>query len=215
MRFISKQTGDVEHFNVFLTLTSKEHHDNVFLNSIDEGRQHLAKRVVASRDLIPADPQGVEYILPQEDTVERMRILNAHQPEYQVFFREKVKLFMEEVLMGVLGVKEYIVRFEFQARGGVHAHTLLCVPLGLDKKSRHEAFAPIDSTIEKIHAYVEAFLQAEPNATAHDMYVNRGMAELAHELQGAPTEAGLQRAIEIVQLKHRMDHGKKTKSFLN
>ena len=204
MRFISKQTGDVEHFNVFLTLTSKEHHDNIFLNSIDEGRQHLAKRVVASRDLIPADPQGVEYILPQEDTVERMRILNAHQPEYQVFFHEKVKLFMEEVLMGVLGVKEYIVRFEFQARGGVHAHTLLCVPLGLDKKTRHEAFAPIDSTIEKIHAYVEAFLQAEPNATAHDMFVNRGMAQLARELQGAPTEAGLQRAIDIVQQKHRI-----------
>ncbi|MCP3661881.1 MAG: AAA family ATPase [Gammaproteobacteria bacterium] len=201
MRFISKQTGNVEHFNVFLTLTSKEHHDNVFLASIEEGKRHLSKRVVASQDLIPADRQGIDYILPHVDTVERMRILNTHQPEYQLFFREKVDLFMQKVLIGVLGVKEYMVRFEFQARGGVHAHILLCVPLGLDRPLRREAFCPPNQTIDKMHAYVEAFLQQEPNATAHDMRVNAGMANLARELHGEPSEAALQRTIDIMKKK--------------
>ena len=76
MRFLGVVTSYRESLNGFLTLKSLEHHDNVFLQSMKDSQDHLKKKVVMSRDRIPAQGDGdpTIYITKTEDYTARMNI---------------------------------------------------------------------------------------------------------------------------------------------
>ena len=47
---------------------------------------------------------------------------------------------MSTVLVPVLGVKDYMIRYEYQSRGAIHAHILLAIPMGISEKERDLAW---------------------------------------------------------------------------
>jgi hypothetical protein len=206
MRFLGVVTNQRESLNGFLTLTSLEHHDNVFLQSIKEGREHLDKKVVMSRDHIPAQEDGdpTIYITRTEDYTARMNIFTKHMPQYITFFLKKVDTFVEEVLHGAMGVREHMIRYEFQSRGGIHAHILLCLPVGLDKVDRDRAFKALDHTVQKIHDYIKSVWSTAPYATVQDLMAGPDFRQLVEHLGGAPSVAAMELAMTVIETQNRI-----------
>ena len=70
----------------------------------------------------------------------RRAFLLKHARYYDVFFRSRVDTFVQTVLMDAMGVKDWLVRYEYQARTAIHAHLLVVLPLGIDLEQRKAAF---------------------------------------------------------------------------
>ena len=205
IRFLEALSGGKETFNFFLTLTAKELHDTEFLQSIPAGRLHLQKIVVDNPLLIPANPPpGAEYITKAEDYFQRNRILKEHAIEHSKWFENKVKQFIDLVLKPVFGVREHLCRFEFQSRGGIHAHLLLCLPLGISREERGRAFHPTSPCVEKIQKFVRECLLLNPHSTVLDMMACPGYATLAQELRSPLSAEALGQALEVIELQDKI-----------
>ena len=205
IRFLEAMTGGKETFNFFLTLTAKEMHDTEFLQTIPAGRLHLQKIIVNNELMIPANPPpGAVYITKAEDFWQRNRLLRNYAIEHSKWFENKVNQFINLVLKPVFGVREHLVRFEFQSRGGIHAHILLCLPLGISNEERNRAFHPTSPCVDKIHAFVRQCLAQNPNCTTLDMMACPAYATLTQELRSPLSVEALGQALEVIQLQDKI-----------
>ena len=205
IRFLSAHSDSTEHFNLFVTLTSKETHDNDFLRTIDEGQKHLEKIPVHGRANIPLDvPPGVTYITKSDDAYLRNDILTRYMAEYITFFKSKTKSFLNNVMCDALGCTDYLVRYEFQSRGGIHAHILLSLPLGLTAKDRMRAFQPVSRTVAAIHRFVLRSLELDPHASPKEMMKTPAYADLSAEINGPPAEGAIALAMDVLKMQERI-----------
>ena len=129
-------TDDTDNFNVFYTVSSADFHWPDFYAMFTEGRAHLAKTLVKSEEEIPAGADRQAYVTSSEDHLWRRNFLVKRAHHYDLYFRAKILLLIKTVLVPVFGVKDYIVRYEYQSRGAIHAHILLCIPMGISETER-------------------------------------------------------------------------------
>ena len=132
-------TNDTENFNIFYTVSSADFHWPEFYKIFQEGRDHLSKVLVRKEEDIPDGADRHRYVTHAEDFLWRRRFLIEKSHEYDLYFRRKVNLLIEEVLKPVFGVKDHIIRWEYQSRGAIHAHILLYIPMGITEIERKRA----------------------------------------------------------------------------
>ena len=204
IRLLDTLTEGREQFNFFLTVTSKEVHDTEFLATIPEGAALLAKTLVQNADHIPAGGDPDAYITKAQDHYQRNRLIVEHMHEYTTFFIKKTHLFIDRVLKQCFGVTEYHLRWEFQSRGGLHCHMLLCMPLGIPEDDRFQAFKPVSPTIRKLHEFIKTVWKSEPHATAEDMLRTPEYQQLLQGLEIQPTADALELAIKVLALQQHI-----------
>jgi hypothetical protein len=97
-------------------------------------------QVVANEDEIPIDKPRDAYITKQEDYRLRSEAVNSNAAIVVDYFIERVEALLKHVLVPVFGIKEKIVRYEWQHRGCIHAHILLSVNGGPSQEELTLAF---------------------------------------------------------------------------
>ena len=142
INFLRHHTEDMENLNYFLTLTSADAHCTGFFRLFPEGVAHLAKIKVKTTDLIPEGADKNKYTTESEDFLFRRDFLNRHARHYDVYFRNKVELYVDHMFVQKLGCLDFVIRYEFQARSAIHAHILLAFPIGISRADRLNAIRP-------------------------------------------------------------------------
>ena len=59
-----------------------------------------------------------------------MKAISENADICNFFFKEKLKLVFKYVLGPEYDIKDHLIRFEFQHRGSIHAHMMVCVENG-------------------------------------------------------------------------------------
>ena len=119
-RFMRIFSNNEERYNIFLTLSTPDNH-MVHLHELLPGSdQYLNKTVVA--DLEGRDPDL--FIDKKTDFNLRQKALNENGQIVNEFMQIRLKLFLN-ILTEHLGVMDYSIRAEFQARSAIHFHALL------------------------------------------------------------------------------------------
>ena len=118
-RFMRIFSSNEERYNIFLTLSTPDNH-MVHLHELLPGSdQYLGKTVVA--DLEGRDPD--HFIDKRTDFNLRQKALNENGQIVHAFMQCRLRLFIN-ILTEHLGVMDYSVRAEFQARSAIHFHGL-------------------------------------------------------------------------------------------
>ena len=60
-----------------------------------------------------------------------MKAITENADISDFFFKEKLKLVFKHVLGPLYNINDYIIRYEFQHRGSIHAHIICCVENGI------------------------------------------------------------------------------------
>jgi hypothetical protein len=127
-------------------------------------------QVVANEGEIPPDEPRDAYITKQEDYRLRSQAVNRNAAIVVDYFIERVESLVKHVLRPVLGIKEYIIRYEWQHRGCIHAHILLSVNGGPSQEELTMAFKTkinekvqeeLDKLLECSNSPPDAILAAE------------------------------------------------------
>jgi len=142
-------SNDQTYFNLFLTLSAADSHWPEFFELFPEGRAHLAKTVVDNVLNIPDGQDRSSYVTKAEDFLWRKQFLEENNRFFDIFFRIRVEEYVKEVLVKTLGALDYIIRYEFQGRGAIHAHLLLVLPMELGIDERKLAFSKLTKAQEK------------------------------------------------------------------
>ena len=149
------RTNDAVYLNLFQTLSAADHQWNDFFNLFPEGQQHLAKTVVKDFTMIPPNADPGLYTTQRQDFLFRRRFLVKYAVYQDIFFRMRTDLFMREVMIPVFGVTDYASRKEYQARGSIHDHSLLAIPLDFTNHQRKLALSDIYQTDDTAAAPVD------------------------------------------------------------
>merc|ERR1712079_541681 len=86
--------------------------------------RYLGKIIVAKESDIPLEDPDL-YLTKHQDFMLRSKNVDKHAGIVVTYFCSKVENFIEKVLKITLGVTDYLIRYEFQNRGSIHAHCLL------------------------------------------------------------------------------------------
>ena len=161
------RSNDSEMFNIFQTFSFADMHWEGFHELIPESVEYLNKIIVESEDQIPPDREA-EYITKKQDFLLRAAAVNKHAGLAVDYFCERVETFLEEVAKPILGLKDFIIRYELQERGAIHAHCLLNFQKGIgpsDMKAALQALItadPIFDLEEKIQKLEDCLAKEVP-----------------------------------------------------
>jgi hypothetical protein len=171
---IRLRSNDKENFNVFLTLSPADMHWDELHSVLPGSEAYLGKTIVKSVDDIPLDEDPNKFITKAEDYRLRSKAVNDNAGIVSDMFVTKVNLLFKHVLEPILGVKEKVVRYEFQHRGAIHAHCLLVVEGG---PSHHDLVMGFQT---KLKEQADKFLADARKATGiSDDYIAGCMADVA------------------------------------
>ena len=95
--------------------------------------------MVNTIDDIPED-HGNNYITKAEDYRLRTKAINDNAQLVTNFFVARMEDLIERVLKPYFGVREHIIRYEFQKRKSIHAHCMFVVDNGPSEPTRKMAF---------------------------------------------------------------------------
>ena len=134
-KFIRIHSGNMERFNLFLTLSLADGHMTQLHRLLPGSAAYLGKTVV--EDATGMDPnlfisKGQDAMLRQEALAKNGHIVNA-------FVTEKLKVLQREILVEHCGFMDWIIRSEYQARSALHWHIVARVQ-GIDLALIEEAF---------------------------------------------------------------------------
>ena len=125
VRHVRIASDDEEMFNLFLTFSPADIHWPALHQLLPGSSKYLGKTVVKRLEDIPEGEDPLNYITQGEDYRLRMDAVNRNQDICNFFFRRQLDLLFEHILIPIFGVKDYIVRFEFQHRGSIHTHMIV------------------------------------------------------------------------------------------
>ena len=138
VRYLRIKSCDQQMFNFFQTFSAADLHWDDLHRLLAGSDEYLGKRVVDSLESVPEEERE-HCITSTRDYQLRIANIKRHADIVDAYFKHRIDLLLEKVLP-VLGAKEYICRYEVQARGTIHAHILLHVEDGPSHQQLLDAF---------------------------------------------------------------------------
>ena len=122
LRIIS---GDKKTFNVFLTWSAADHHWPELHRLLPNHQAYLGKTVVKSLDEIPEGLDKSQCIDRKTDYFLRNKNINENSDIVNWFFLKMFALLVKYIFP-VIKITDYLARREFQGRGAIHIHSIVC-----------------------------------------------------------------------------------------
>ena len=119
------RSEDTEMFNLFLTLSMADMHLKDLHELFPESTEYLNKTVVDPLEMPLDDSEAEKFITKSRDFNLRKDVINQNAYMVVNYFCSSVENLITEVLPKTIGVKDFVIRYEFQNRGAIHAHILL------------------------------------------------------------------------------------------
>ena len=174
MDHIRQRSEDGEMFNLFQTFSYSDMNWPSLHRLFKESDAYLGKIVVETEADIPFGRED-QYITKRQDYLLRCDAVNKNASLVLDFFVERIETFMEEVLKPVLGLKEFVIRYEFQHRGAIHAHCLFSFEKGIGAEDMRLALKDLlnanaqeqlDTEMEKLKKFDEMQANVEAKAAS-------------------------------------------------
>ena len=131
--------------NLFVTFSCADLHSNEIHEKIPGSESYLNKTIVSKVEDIPTGANRSDFLTKHEDFMLRAKAVDANADLVVSYFCTKVEAFIQEVLTVTIGVKDWIVRYEFQSRGSIHAHCMFSTingPSSIDLETGLEGSPP-------------------------------------------------------------------------
>ncbi|KAL8583186.1 hypothetical protein ACOMHN_053699 [Nucella lapillus] len=139
VKFVNVTSDDSDMFTLFQTFSAADLHWDDFHRTLPESEKYLGKRLVSQSDFDDlSESDKARAITKQEDYRLRMKALNDNPDKVDSYFSERLQVLLKHV-MPILGAFYWIIRFEVQARGTIHAHLLIGVKGGPSKHDLEKA----------------------------------------------------------------------------
>ncbi|KAL8586175.1 hypothetical protein ACOMHN_057737 [Nucella lapillus] len=139
VKFVNVTSDDIDMFTLFQTFSAADLHWDDFHRTLLESEKYLGKRLVSQSDFDDlSESDKTRAITKQEDYHLRMKALNDNPDKVDSYFSERLQVLLKHV-MPILGALYWIIRFEVQARGTIHAHLLIGVKGGPSKHDLEKA----------------------------------------------------------------------------
>ena len=139
IRYVCISSNNKRFFNVFHTVSAADLHWDDLHRLLPGSEAYLHKIVVKSIDDIPCDSESSNYILQATDYQLRSANLRKYPDIIVTYLHHRIHI-MLKFFWKPLGLKEYIIRYEVQNRGTMHAHMLLCLDSSISPKELEKAF---------------------------------------------------------------------------
>ncbi|KAL8603445.1 hypothetical protein ACOMHN_053112 [Nucella lapillus] len=122
VKFFNVTSDDSDMFTLFKTFSAADLHWDDFHRTLPKSEKYLGKRLVSQSDFDDlSESDKARAITKQEDYRLRMKALNDNPDKVDSYFSERLQVLLKHV-MTILGALYWIIRFEVQARGTIHAH---------------------------------------------------------------------------------------------
>ncbi|KAL8559939.1 hypothetical protein ACOMHN_016985 [Nucella lapillus] len=139
VKFVNVTSDDSDMFTLFQTFSAADLHWDDFHRTLPESEKYLGKRLVSQSDFDDlSESDKARAITKKEDYRLRMKALNDNPDKVDSYFSERLQVLLKHV-MPILGALYWIIRFEVQARGTIHAHLLIRVKGGPSKHDLEKA----------------------------------------------------------------------------
>ena len=115
MDHVRIKSGDTEAFNVFATFSAADMHWDDLHRKFPESAQYLDKIVVKDLNGIKEEDLHL-YITSDDDFNLRSKAIENNAAIATDYFIERLHALFEEVLIPIYGLRDFIIRFEFQHR---------------------------------------------------------------------------------------------------
>jgi hypothetical protein len=158
LKWIRISSEDTQMFNFFQTFSAADIHWNDLHRILPGSERYLDKTVVEDMAILPEEERDA-CISQADHHVMRSKAVKDNADIVDWYFYHRLKAMIDHVLP-ILGVEDYIIRYEVQACGTIHAHLLLQVKDGPSANDMKFAFRDIaaekDAVVkEKISAALE------------------------------------------------------------
>ena len=164
-RHLRISSDDNEMFNVFLTFSLADLHENSLHQKLPNSHLYLNKTIYKDLSDVPPGTDMSSVIDEKTDFQLRSKAINENIDIVNEYFISKIHLLWKHVLKPIYGGENFIRRYEFQHRGSIHCHMVMSVKNGPscgdmelakeelpnldDCEGEEEIYAAIDKT-EKI-----------------------------------------------------------------
>ena len=130
IRHLRISSDDKEMFNVFLTFSLADLHEDALHQKLPNSHEYLNKKVYTNINELPPDTDMSTVIQAQKDHYLRSKAINENIDIVNEYFINKMDLLWKYVLKPIFGGTNYIRRYEFQHRGSIHCHMIMSVKNG-------------------------------------------------------------------------------------
>ena len=138
VKWLRIKSGDQKMFNFFQTFSAADLHWDDLHRLLPDSERYLGKTVVDSLESVPEEDRD-RCITSTEDCQLRIANIKRHADIVDAYFKHRIDLLLKKVLP-VMGAREFVCRYEVQARGTIHAHILLHVEDGPSHQQLLDAF---------------------------------------------------------------------------
>ena len=121
-RLIRIMSNGKEMLNTFLTFSLPDLHMEELHKILPGSDQYLGKIIVADITDIPPGSDPSMYIDEKTDFRLRSLALSGNGNVVDWFARKRLNVLIEEVLINVFGMGDFIIRSEYQSRKAIHFH---------------------------------------------------------------------------------------------
>ena len=152
IRYVGITSQNKRFFNVFHTVSAADVHWNDLHRLLPGSEAYLNKIVVDSSNDIPIDEDPNNYIDKATDYMLRTVNLRKYPDIVVTYLHHRIHT-MLKFFWKPLGLQEYIIRYEAQNRGTIHAHMLLSLEKGISNEELQKAFRETNGempVIEKV-----------------------------------------------------------------
>ena len=139
IRYLCISSNNKRFFNVFHTVSAADLHWDDLHRLLPGSEAYLKKIVVKSLDDIPTDEESSNYIDQATDYKLRSDNLRKYPDIVVTYLHHRVHT-MLNTFWKPLGLKDYIIRYEAQNRGTLHAHMLLSLDKSISTEELKRAF---------------------------------------------------------------------------
>ena len=129
-RHLRISSDDKEMFNLFLTFSLADLHEEPLHKILPNSHLYLNKTVVKDLNNVPPGTDMSSVIDEKTDYQLRSKAINENIDIVNEYFMTKVDLLWKHVVKPIFGGKNYIRRYEYQHRGSIHCHMVMSVKNG-------------------------------------------------------------------------------------
>ena len=146
------RSEDTQMMNIFNTYSLADLHSDEIHRALPDSDQYLGKQIVQNECDKPNGDAREGFLTKREDFLLRARAVDKNSAFIVEHFCKKVEGYVEQVLRTTIGVTEYVIRYEFQHRGCIHAHCLFSVRYGPSTKDLRIALGKIPPFEEPVNS---------------------------------------------------------------
>ena len=129
-RHLRIDSDDKEMFNVFLTFSLADLHEDPLHKILPNSHLYLNKTIFKDLNDVPPGTDMSSVIDEKTDYQLRSKAINENIDIVNEYFINKIDLLWKHVLKPIFGGENYIRRYEFQHRGSIHCHMVMSVKNG-------------------------------------------------------------------------------------